>query len=55
MVFTNGSTLVSFNKNTARAAGGIALLLKIGDVAFSSVKFHLVRLQNKKPNQVRDI
>ena len=37
------------------AAGGIALLLKIGGVAFSSVKFHIVRLQIRKPNQVRDV
>jgi len=74
MAFTNGSTLVSFNKNISifmqtagstgkkaiiiggtSAAGAIALLLKIGVIAFSSVKFHLVRLQIKKPNQVRDV
>ena len=37
------------------AAGGIALLLNIRGVAFNSVKFHLVRLQIRKPNQVRDV
>ena len=37
------------------AAGGIALLLNIRGVAFNSVKFHLVRLQIRKPDQVRDV
>ena len=36
-------------------AGGIGLLLIIWGVAFSVVKFHLVRLLMKKPNQVRDL
>lgn len=74
MVYTNGPTLDSLNKNISifmqtleipgkkatiiggkSAAGEIALLLKIRGVAFNSVKFHLVRLQIRKPNQVRDV
>ena len=39
----------------ASAAGGIGLLLIIGGVAFVVVKFRLVRLLIKKPNQVRDL
>ena len=39
----------------ASAAGGIGLLLIIAGVAFVVVKFRLVRLLMKKPNQVRDL
>lgn len=39
----------------ASAAGGVGLLLIIGGVAFVVVKFRLVRLLMKKPNQVRDL
>ena len=39
----------------ASAAGGVGLLFLVGGVAFVVVKFRLVRLLMKKPNQVRDL
>ena len=61
-ILTSSKKIISFIMQTLETqvnpalllAGGIGWLLIIGGVAFVVVKYRLVRLLIKKPNQVKD-